>query len=355
MLRKILLLLVALTAAGLAIFYWTTRPLPILTVTSWAGAYGRAQAVAQMRPYAAARHVDVHLAQWDGELSGLKGDVVDFELPGAVEACRRGLLEKMDASDLPPGADGVPAAKDFIPAAFGPCWIGSIVYSQIILTAPHAFAAAPTHLADFFDTAKFPGKRALKRGSGKYNLEMALLADGVAPRDVYPTLSTGPGLARALHKLDSLGASRVWYIADGEAPDLIKSGGAVFATALNGQFYDAALKGAAPGVIWDRQLYEFDAFAIPAGNANKALALDYIRFATGSQPLAGVANWVPYGPARRSARALVGKNPELGTQMQPFLPTAHFSTAFAVDDAWWRVNGERVDAAWRNWLADSAH
>ena len=355
MLRKILLLLVALAAVGFAIFYWTTRPLPILTVTSWAGAYGRAQAVAQMRPYAADRHVDVHLAQWDGDLSGLKGDVVDFELPGAVDACSRGLLEKTDASDLPPGADGAPAAKDFVPGAFGPCWIGSIVYSQIILYAPHAYPAAPTRLADFFDTANFPGKRALKRGSGKYNLEMALLADGVAPHDVYPTLSTGPGLARALHKLDSLGASRVWYTTDSEALDLIKSGRAVFATALNSQIYDAAQKDAAPGVIWDRQLYEFDAFAIPKGDPNKALAMDYIRFATGAEPLAGVANWVPYGPARRSALALVGKNPKLGTPMQPFTPTAHFAAAFAVDDAWWRANAARVDIAWRNWLVDSAH
>ena len=327
----------------------------MLTVTSWAGPYGRAQAAAQMRPYAAARHVDVHLAQWDGELSGLKGDVVDFELPGAVDACSRGLLEKIDTSDLPPGADGVPAAKDFVPGAFGPCWIGSIVYSQIILYAPHAFAAAPTRLADFFDTANFPGKRALKRGSGKYNLEMALLADGVTPRDVYATLSTGPGLARALHKLDSLGDSRVWYAADSEALELIKSGGAVFVTALNGQLYDAAQKDGAPGVIWDRQLYEFDAFAIPKGNPNKALAMDYIRFATGAEASAGVANWVPYGPARRSALALVGKNPELGTPMQPFLPTAHFAAAFAVDDAWWRANAARVDIAWRNWLVDSAH
>src|ERR1700760_1480109 len=131
MLRKLLLLLIVLAAAGAAIFWWTTRPLPILTVPSWAGAYGRAQAVAQMRPYAAAHRVDVHLAQWDGDLAGLKGDVVDFELPGAVDACARGLLEKIDAPDLPPGADGSPTQKDFVPGAFGPCWIGSIVYSQI--------------------------------------------------------------------------------------------------------------------------------------------------------------------------------------------------------------------------------
>ena len=59
-----------------------------------------------MRPYAAAKHVDVHLAEWDGDLTDVsravrnhsyKGDVIDFELPKAVEACRQGLLEKFDA------------------------------------------------------------------------------------------------------------------------------------------------------------------------------------------------------------------------------------------------------------------
>src|ERR1700710_424714 len=128
MIRKLLLIAVLVLIGAAGAYYWTTRPLPILTVTSWAGAYGRAQAAAQMRPYAAARHVDVHLAQWDGELSGLKGDVVDFELPGAVDACARGLLEKIDPAELPVGSGGVPAAKDFFPGAFGPCWIGSIVY-----------------------------------------------------------------------------------------------------------------------------------------------------------------------------------------------------------------------------------
>jgi putative spermidine/putrescine transport system substrate-binding protein len=234
--------------------------------------------------------------------------------------------------------------------------VGSVVYSQLIIFAPNAFdEGTPTTLADFFDRRRFPGKRALKRGSGKYNLELALLADGVAPGEVYATLSTEPGLARALNKLDTLGPDLVWYDKDSEAPILIRDRGAVFATALNGQFHDAIQKGVPNGVplgvIWDRQLYEFDAFGIPAGDPRKDLAMDFIRFATGTKPLAGVASWVPYGPARRSAMPLVGKNPELGTEMRPFLPTAHFDTAFAVDDEWWRNNGARLDLAWRNWLA----
>jgi putative spermidine/putrescine transport system substrate-binding protein len=354
MIGRIFLILALVLLAAFAALYWYMRPLPILTVTSWPGAYGRAQAAAQMRPYAASHRVDVHIAEWDGELSGLKGDVVDFELPKAVEACHRGLLEKLDTASLPDGDDGTPAARDLVPGAIGPCWIGSVVYSQVIITGKFP-GAQPVTLADFFDTGKFPGRRVLKRGSGKYNLEMALLADGVARKDVYATLASDAGLARAFHKLDSLGPDLAWYDGDSQALAMIEGGQASFATALNGQVFDASQHGGAPNVIWDRQLYEFDAFGIPAGDPKKDLAMDYIRFATGSAPLAGVADWQPFGPARRSGLALVGQNPETHVAMRPFLPTAHFNTAFAMDDEWWRDNGARMELAWRNWLAGLGH
>jgi putative spermidine/putrescine transport system substrate-binding protein len=80
------------------------------------------------------------------------------------------------------------------------------------------------------------------------------------------------------------------------------------------------------------------------------MAMDYIRFATGSRPLAGVAAWQPYGPARRSSLALLSKNPD-GPDMRPYLPTAHFETAFAVDDDWWFRNGARVELVWATWQA----
>jgi putative spermidine/putrescine transport system substrate-binding protein len=352
MIRKILLAALIFLLAAFAALYWYMRPLPILTVTSWAGDYGHAQAVAQMHPFAAANRIDVHIAEWEGQLSDLKGDVIDFELPKAVEACDRNMLEKIDATTLPAGDDGAAAAKDFVPGAIGHCWVGSVVYSHLIIYSPRAFPAGrPETLADFFDTAKFPGKRALKRTSGKYNLEMALLADGVAPAEVYPMLASEAGLARAFAKLSSLGSSLTWYDTDGEAPERIRNGEAAFATALNGQLYDPKQTASSLGVIWDRQLYEFDAFGIPAGDPKKEMALNFIRFATGSKSVAGVASLYPVGPARRSGVALTGKNPENSADLRPFEPTAHFDTAFAEDDIWWHTHGDAVDTAWRNWLA----
>ena len=322
----------------------------MLTVTTWPGAYGRAQASAMMRPYAAAKSVDVRIAQWDGDLADLKkGDVADMELPQAVDACQRGLLEKIDTGNLPPGSDGKPAKSDFLPGAIGPCWVGSVVYSQLILFRADA-RKAPAGPADFFDLKKFPGGRGLRQGA-KYNLELALLADGVPARDVYATLSTEDGVARALARLDAIKHRIVWWSAAGEPVQLLDNGRAVMTTALNGDLYSPGRK-TQPGVLRDHQLYEMDVFAIPRTSAGKKRAMDFIAYATTSTALAKVASWVPYSPARRSALPLVGKNPDTGEAMQAFMPLRpqDMDTAFAVDDAWWLAHGAAMNARWQAWL-----
>jgi putative spermidine/putrescine transport system substrate-binding protein len=355
--RRVLFPLAVLLIALVGLLYFQTRPAPVLTVMSWPGAYGRAQASAQMRPYGAENAVDVHMALWDGALADVtamvekrafKADVIDFELPMAVQACKQGLLEKIDPAILPPGADNAPAANDLVPGAIGPCWVGGMVYAQVMVFSP-TLKRTPTALADFFDKQRFPGKRALSRASPKFNLEMALLADGVAPGEVYNILATPEGLDRAFAKLAAL--RPIWAHDSIGALGWVNNGQAVMATALNGDV--AALKDFTPGVIWDHQLYEMDVLGIPAGNPNKKRALDYIAYATGSAPLAGVANWVPYGPARRSSLALVGNNPETGIAMRPLLPTApeNFRHAFAIDDGWWLAHGASIALRWQEFVS----
>ncbi|HVV66092.1 MAG TPA: extracellular solute-binding protein [Rhizomicrobium sp.] len=348
-------------AAAFILLVMSRRP-PTLSVVTWAGAYGRAQSSALFIPYQARSGADLHIAEYDGGLRELRNavsrgrypfDAIDLELPDAVAACRQGLLERIDPASLPAGRSGEPAAQDFVAGAIGGCWIGSVVYSQIVGFDPRRFSGTqPSSLADFFDLARFPGPRALRGDSAKMNLELALLADGVAPAEVYRALETDEGLGRAFAKLDSIRGSLVWWTRSDEPVEMLADGRAAMATLLNGSLFDAAAHHRRIGAIWDRQLYEMDVFAIPKGDPKRAMALDFIRFATAPSSLARMADWAPYGPARLSALGLVGRNPELGIAMTPFLPTApsHFKTAFAVDDGWWLDHGAEIEARWRAWL-----
>lgn len=361
--RKIAFALTLIAIAALAgILYWRTRPLPVLTVATWSGPYGRAQASALFRPFAEDRRVDVRIALYDGGIAELRRmvsarhydwDVMDLELPDAIAACKERLLEPLDTASLPPGPDGTPAKRDFVPNALGPCWVGSVVYAQVIAYTSRRFGdARPQTIADFFDLARFPGPRALRRGSAKFNLEMALLADGVPPQNVYATLATPEGVRRALAKLESIRPALVWSNSSVDSVAMLKDGRAAFATALNGDIYDAAQHEGGVNAVWDHALYELDVFGVPRGNPQMARALDFIRFVTGAQSLAGVADWVPYGPARRSALAFVGRNPETGTAMAPYLPTAkaNFVNAFAVDEVWWQNHDAEITPRWQAWL-----
>jgi putative spermidine/putrescine transport system substrate-binding protein len=352
---RVLFALAILLIAAVAALYWFSRPPPVLTVATWTGAYGRAQASAQIRPYGAEKSVDVRHTPWDGKRKALgarafKSDVISLKLPRAVEDCERGLLEKIDARALPAGRGGTRAADDFVPGALGPCWVGSTVYSQVMIYSPK-LKRPPVSLADFFDTRRFPGRRALSRASPKFNLEMALLADGVPPGDVYRLLETPEGLDRAFNKLAAL--RPIWAHDSVGALRWLANGQAVMATALNGDVYDFSREEFAPGILWDHQLYEFDVFAIPSGNPNKDRALDFIHYATGSAPLARMASRVPYGPARRSALPLVRNNPETKTPMRPWLPTApeNFRNAFAVNDGWWRTHEAALTSRWREFVS----
>ena len=342
---------------------WMTHRGPKLTLATWPGPYSHAQMSALLLPFGDRSGVDVRIAEFDGGTDELARqvasktyawDAVDMELPDAVAACHQGLLEPVDAATLPAGPDGTPASNDFVQGAIGPCWVGSVVFSQVVAYDPHRFAGAqPSTLADFFDMAKFPGPRALRRTGGKFNLEMALLADGVPTGAIYETLSTPEGVARALAKLDTLGALLVWSSSGDPPAKMIADGRAAFAMTLNGDLFEMATHSGRLGAIWDRQLYELDVFVIPKGNPKRAMAMDFVRFATQADRLGAVANWVPYGPARRSALPYVGKNPDLQIEMRPYLPTTpeHFATAFPIDDGWWRLHGADVDALWQAWLA----
>ena len=110
-----------------------------------AGELGRAlRPCAGERPASALRResgADARIADYDGGTSDLARqvaaksytwDVIDLELPDAVEACRAGLLERIDPASLPPGSDGVAAAR-FRSRRAGALLGGQVyVYSQAI-------------------------------------------------------------------------------------------------------------------------------------------------------------------------------------------------------------------------------
>ena len=325
-----------------------------LTAVSWGGAYGAAQKKHMIDPYMAATGVKVLFEDYSGGVAEMKAqvesgniiwDVVDIEVIDLERACSEGLLEVIPHEELPPGDDGVPAAEDFYEEALASeCGVGVIFWSVIFAYNTETIEGGePSTIEDFFDVEQFPGKRAMRKRP-QVNLEWALIADGVARDEVYEVLATSEGQERAFAKLDTIRDELVWYESWSQAPQLLNDGGAVLVQSANGRIFGAIQDDGRPfRMVWDGNVFDLDVWSIVKGTENYDLALEFVKYVTGTVPLSGMQD-VAYGPTRRSAAALV--DPGIGED----LPTEHIEEGIKADGIFWADYGESLGEKFNEWL-----
>ena len=207
-----------------------------ITVVNFGGANGAAQKKAYFEPFEKTGAGKVVAVEYNGEQAKIKAmveakkvtwDVVEVESPDLSRGCDEGLFEKMDWAKVGNKAD-------FQKAAVHECGVGTFVWSTVMAYDGDKLKTAPTTWADFWDVKKFPGKRGLRKGA-KYTLEFALMADGVAPTEVYKVLATRDGVDRAFRKLDELKPHIQWWEAGAQPPQYLASGDVVMSSAYNGR------------------------------------------------------------------------------------------------------------------------
>ncbi|MEM6665465.1 MAG: polyamine ABC transporter substrate-binding protein [Pseudomonadota bacterium] len=335
-----------------------------ITVVSWGGAYTKSQVEAYHKPFTAETGTNIVSEDYNGGIAEIKAqveagnvtwDVVDVELSDAVRACDEGLAEPIDKSILPPAPDGTPAIDDFIAGTLDvECAVPTIIWSTIFAYDSSEIAEGPTLISDFFDLEKFPGKRGLRK-SPKANLEMALMADGVAAEDVYEVLSTPEGIDRAFAKLDTIKSDVVWWEAGAQPPQLLADGEVTMTTAYNGRIFNAVAAEDKPfNIVWDGQVWDLDLWIIPKGAPNMEAAMEFVKFSTDTQRLADQASWISYGPTRQSSGPLIGAfNSKPDLMMAPQMPTApdNFKNALQNDFEFWADYQDELNERFNAWLA----
>lgn len=333
-----------------------------ITVVSWGGAYARSSVKAFHERFVAETGIQVKLDEYNGGLAQVRAqvetgnvtwDVVDMEAGDTLLGCDEGLLEPIAYSDLPPAPDGTPAEQDFISGYEIECGAKNIIYSTVYAYNETQFPdAKPTTMTDFFDLEKFPGRRGMRR-TPNANLEFALIADGVPADQVYATLSTDAGVARAFRKLDTIKSSTLWWEAGAQPPQMLADGEVVMSTAYNGRIFNAwALENQPLVIVWDGQVLAAGYQVIVAGTRNPELARKFVAFATNTRSLANLTHYISYGPMRHSSLALVDKHLETGLDIKPHLPNAPENDINSVveDAQWWADNQDEMNERFAAWL-----
>jgi len=317
-----------------------------LTVVNFGGANANAQKKAYYEPFEKTG-TKVVSVEYNGEQAKIKAmveakkitwDVVEVESPDVGRGCDEGLFEKLDYSKIGNKADFAPAA------AITDCGIGIFVWSTVMAYNGDKLKEGPKNWADFWDVKKFPGKRAMRKGA-RYNLEFALLADGVPVGDVYKVLATPAGADRAFKKLTELKPYIQWWEAGAQPPQFLVAGDVVMATAYNGRIDAAQREGKNLKVAWTNGIYDLEYFTIVKGSPNRDTAYKFLAYSLSPDPQAEYAKGIAYGPTNTKALA------KLDAKTLSNLPTAPANAAGALEFniKFWADQGEALEKRFAAW------
>lgn len=340
-----------------------------LVIASLAGALQDAQQKAFFAPFTTASHIGIRLNSWDGLLTTLQnrarlgttsslGDLVLMENSSVLIACKQGLFLPID----PGGIAGLsPTDHNRLTGdAVSQCGMGALRTDQVLAWDKSRIDTAPSW-AEFWDVARRPGKRGLRRDP-RGTLEIALLADGVAPDDIYRTLATSDGVDRAFRKLDQLKPYVVWWDTPAQAVQIIESGAVLMTSAPNGEVAAANLVGHRDfGIQWQQSISMMLSWAIPgrpqpAGAAGPAPDPQASVERLGRvRQLLGFMN----DPARQAD--FVGRYPAVSVVQGIFPPdqalpddspatTEHLRNALVEDDSFWATHLDQIKSRFDAWI-----
>ena len=312
-----------------------------MTFVSFGGALQDAQRAAFLLPFSRATSNKVFEKNWDGGIDKMRmrarignqdWDVVQVEGEDFVLGSSEGLFEKLDWNSLG-------GKERYLPQAVSDYGVGSIMYSIVLGYDQTRFAAAPKSWADFFDIKKFPGKRALRK-TAKTTLEIALLADGVKPDEVYKLLATKEGQTRAFRKLDEIKPYIVWWESGSKPVDLLLTGKVALAAAYNGRIAAAKQKGGDKlRIQWDQNLFMMDWYVVMKNAKNPVLARQFLGYINQPEVASKLPPLIPYGVPRIDVMRA------MATDAYRDLPTHPDNTqnALKIDDKFWVENGEKLE------------
>ncbi|KPG96065.1 ABC transporter substrate-binding protein [Pseudomonas sp. RIT-PI-q] len=301
-----------------------------ITFAGWGGALQDAEREAYLKPAAKALGITIKEDNMDGlaavraqVMSGKpKWDVVELGSNECVMAEREGLTEPLDYQII--SRDGV---ADNLR---GKNWIASNAYSTVLAWYTDSTTKTPKNWKEFFDPT-IKAQRALYRQPFT-TLELALMADGVGPKDLYPL-----DVERAFKVMERIKPQVAnWWRSGSDSAQLLRSR-EVDALSIWASRIDELKKSGAPvDYTYDQALLDFDCVVVPKGAPNKALAMKLIAQIMSPESQAKLVTFIPNPPINSKAYDTGIISPEMAATL-PTSPANVGKVAF-FDPIWWQAN-----------------
>jgi putative spermidine/putrescine transport system substrate-binding protein len=340
-----------MAAAAVTVFatvpFTAPQAQPEVTVVSWGGAYQAAQRKAWFEPAAKELGITIkedtmsgiadHRAQ---VMSGsVTWDLVQHGSYSAMKLVKEGMVEKLDFSVI----NDIGGIPDNMKSDY---YIGALVYGLVIGWNTKTYGQdGPKTWKDFYDFKKFPGTRSMRQRAD-YNLEAALIADGVPMDKLYPL-----DVDRAFKKLEELKPHVVaWWSSGAASAQLIKDGEIDAIGLWNGRLQNVKKDGAPAELTFNEQMLLFDAWTIPKGAPNKDAAMKVLAHMSKPSSQARLPLFINYSPANQDAYAtgIIPKEKLAGLPTSP----ENVKNSFVYDWGWWMDNYDEMQKRFDEFIQD---
>lgn len=330
----------ALIGIGLALGAPHAAAQQSITISSWGGAFQKAQREAWFNIVEKELGITIKEETTSG-IADVRAQVAsgrptwDLSTQGAYTCSileKEGKLEKLDAAIVDD-----PGVPENLKSEY---WISQIVYSVAIGWRKEAYGdKKPAGWAAFWDIENFPGPRSMRRHP-IYNLEAALIADGVPTDKLYPL-----DVERAFKKLQELKPHvLVWWNSGAQSAQLLQDGEVNMVGAWNGRIQAAmaerTARGGEIGITFDQQMLVSDCWLIPKGAPNKELAMKALAIMMRPDVQARLPQYINYAPANNKAfeTGLISK------EKMSELPNSpeNVGKGFVLSVDWWVENTDEM-------------
>ncbi len=312
-----------------------------LTVTSWGGDYHKSVREVFADPFTKETGIPVTLVD-NGDMAKVKAqvqsgavqwDVIDAPAAFATSGARDKLWEELDMSIVKPGALVQKPAPTYMPMYL---YSGGLLWDD--KRTPDG--KHPIDFAGFYDFEKFPGRRVM-RALASETLEVALVADGVAPKDLYPL-----DVERAFRALDRMKPHvSKWAATTPDQVNAVVQNEADFSYSYFNRVKSAQKAGAPLAFSFEQTVNSLDYFAVPKGTKNKEAAMRFIDFCLKPDRQVAWAVRGYYLPNSVAAMDEVKASPS-----KEFLPDLGNGRNVIVDADWWSDNYTKVQKRYAEWM-----
>jgi spermidine/putrescine-binding protein len=230
------------------------------------------------------------------------------------------------------------------PGAVKPWGVGISSFTELIACNRSTVKRCPRTPSEFFDLERFPGRRALGKDTWLSNCALALQADGVPPKRLFPM-----NVSRCLRKMGTIKSQiGVFYSTADQMQQLFRDREIDIALGPDGRLWNLVNEGMSLSLSYRGALYQSDYFVVIKGAKNRPGALAFLSwYATHPRAQARFAVAQVYGMPNPSAYTYIPR--KVARQLVDF--PANKKQTTPADYRWVQLHGADAARRWANFLA----